>query len=151
AANLEIKSSHGRDTRSGARIALLARQCWHAAALPPLISSFSEPALIAARDTARELPRGPLVDALPADWVERCARLGVVPRHANAGLAAQPEVVSVRHAGLWLVLYTENGPQRPDQLFSWGVDGIVTDRPDLLSPPSARSWRQTTAPNTIAP
>lgn len=139
AVNLEIKPSHGRDTLSGVRIAALARQCWHGAALLPLISSFSDAALVAARDTASEFPRGLLVERLPQDWLARCTRIGAVSLHADARHISRSEAAAVRSAGLWLVLYTENDPQRADRLFAWGANAIVTDRPDLLTPPSGRS------------
>lgn len=139
AVNLEIKPPHGRDTRNGARIAALARQCWHDCALPPLISSFSDAALSAARDTAPELPRGLLVGAIPEDWQERCMRIGAVSLHADARHITRREAAAVRSAGLWLVLYTENDPQRADQLFAWGANAIVTDRPDRVHTPSERS------------
>ena len=100
AANLEIKPSHGSDERSGANIAALARQCWHGAALPPLISSFSEAALAASRDTAPELPRGLLVGAIPADWQARCMRIGAVSLHADARHITRSEAAAVRSTGL---------------------------------------------------
>lgn len=130
--NLEIKPARGHDARTGATVAAQARKCWRGATLPPLLSSFSETALAAARDTAPELPRGLLVGTIPADWAERCARIGAVALHADAQHITRSEAAAIRQAGLSLVLYTENDPQRAEQLFNWGANAIITDRPDLL-------------------
>jgi glycerophosphoryl diester phosphodiesterase len=138
AVNLEIKPSQGRDTRSGEVIARLAQQCWRDAPLPPLLSSFSEDALAAAARSAPELPRGLLVEAVPADWQARCARLGAVALHADARHITAAQMRSIQNAGLWLVLYTENDAARADELFALGASAIITDRPDLIRVPVRR-------------
>src|SRR5512137_827062 len=42
---------------------------------PPLLSSFSEASLDAARDAVAEIPRALLLDAVPADWKDRLRHL----------------------------------------------------------------------------
>jgi hypothetical protein len=44
------------------------------AEVPPLLSSFDEASLVAARDAAPLLPRALLLDALGGDWRSACAR-----------------------------------------------------------------------------
>ncbi|THF65946.1 glycerophosphodiester phosphodiesterase [Pseudothauera nasutitermitis] len=132
AVNLEIKPSSGREAQTGEVAAGLASRLWSAAVLPPLLSSFSETALDAARRRAPELPRGLLVEGVPADFAARCARLGAVALHvADAGLQ-RAQVDAVRAAGLHLAVYTVNEPPRAAELLAWGVDCVITDRPDLI-------------------
>jgi len=139
ASNVEIKPSPGHDAATGREVALAVRDLWRGAAPPPLISSFSEPALAAARAAAPELPRGLLLDKLPADWLERlerhdCTALHVNQRLLTAGLAAR-----VREAGYRLAAYTVNDPARARNLREWGVDSIFTDALDTFGPGSAPS------------
>lgn len=139
AANVEIKPTPGRDRHCGARIAEVVQQCWAGAELPPLLSSFSEVALAAAREVAPELPRGLLTGALPTDWAERCTRIEAISLHVDARHLTRQASAAIRQAGLWLVAYTENDPRRADELLTWGVSAIITDRPERLRGPSGHS------------
>src|SRR3954469_11119047 len=78
ACNVEIKPTPGRERETGAAVALDAAALWRDAEVPPLMSSFAEDALDAARDAVPALPRALLLDELPADWLQRLARLGCV-------------------------------------------------------------------------
>ena len=62
ACNIEIKPTPGRERETGAAVALDATALWRDAEMPPLLSSFSEAALDAARDAAPALPRALLLD-----------------------------------------------------------------------------------------
>lgn len=66
-ANIEIKPVPGAEWRTGAAVALDARTLWAGADVPPLLSSFSEDALAAAREAVPELPRALLLDKLSAE------------------------------------------------------------------------------------
>src|SRR5512143_3771966 len=74
ACNIEIKPTIGRERETGAAVAIDAATMWREADVPPLLSSFSEDALDAARDAVPLLPRALLLDALPSDWLDRLAR-----------------------------------------------------------------------------
>ena len=51
------------------------------------------------------------------------------------GASLQPEFArEVKALGYWLFCYTVNDPRRARELFSWGVDGLCTDRLDLVRP-----------------
>lgn len=137
--NVEIKPSTGRDEETARVVAAAAARWWAAGVRPPLLSSFSEAALQVAAAVAPTLPRGLLVEAFPRDWRKRCARLGVVALHAGSGGLTQDAARAVREAGLWLVAYTVNDPVRAQVLFDWGVDCVITDRPDLIQASAAPS------------
>jgi glycerophosphoryl diester phosphodiesterase len=131
ACNIEIKPTPGRERETGAAVALDAATLWRDAEVPPLLSSFSEAALDAARSAVRELPRALLIDgALPSDLKERLARLDCVAVVAEHALLDADGVRRVRAAGYRALCYTPNDPVRIAELAAWGVDGIVTDAVD---------------------
>jgi len=143
--NLEIKPSRGADEATGRVVASDALALWANARVPPLLSSFSVVALSAAVKAAPALPRGLLVERVPADWLERCRRVGAVALHADARHLTFDVVARMRDCGLRVAAYTVNDPSRAYELFGWGVDCVITDRPDLVrtrdsdrtSPPTA--------------
>lgn len=134
--NIEIKPVPGTEIRTGAEVARAAQALWAGAAVSPLLSSFSEDALAAARDAAPELPRALLLDELPPDWLDRLRRLDCVALDANhAELDAQ--VIAAAHAaGFRVLCYTVNDTARARDLLDWGLDGLITDAVDILPPES---------------
>jgi glycerophosphoryl diester phosphodiesterase len=132
ACNVEIKPTPGRERETGAAVALDAASLWRDSEVPPLLSSFDEAALEAARDAAPSLPRALLFDDLPPDWLDRLARLECVALDANH-LALTPEVVATAHRhGYRVCCYTPNDPDRVTELAMWGLDTIITDAVDAI-------------------
>lgn len=132
--NVEIKPAPGHEEETGRRVALDAARLWAGAAFAPLLSSFSEVALAAAREAAPALPRGLLVAAVPADWRERARRLGCAALHFDARGVEPAALQSLHGAGCWLVAYTVNDPSRAAALLAQGLDALITDRLDLIPP-----------------
>jgi glycerophosphoryl diester phosphodiesterase len=132
--NIEIKPMPGRERETGAAVALDAQSAWKDAAVAPLLSSFSEHALEAAREVAPELQRALLLDHIPADWKARLIRLGCVAIDANHRQLSE-EIVTAAHDAAYKVLtYTPNDPTVVERLVAWGVDGIITDAIDVVRP-----------------
>ena len=105
----------------------------------PLLSSFSEVALEAARQTEPTLPRAHLFDRLPSDWLARLERLDCVALDVNHR-ELTPEVIAQAHdAGFRVLCYTANDPERVQLLLRWGVDSVITDAVDLLDPDTSLS------------
>jgi glycerophosphoryl diester phosphodiesterase len=131
--NIEIKPTEGRERETGAAVALDADALWRGAAVPPLLSSFSEEALEAARAAVPGLPRALLVEApLPDDWLARLRRLDCVALDAEH-LLLTPDIVRAAHdAGRRVLCWTPNDPARVTELAAWGVDGIITDAIDRI-------------------
>ena len=139
--NVEIKPMPGRERDTGAAVALDAVTLWRDAEVPPLLSSFEDASLEAARDAAPELPRALLLDELPGDWMDRLARLDCVALDVNHRQLTA-DVVTVAHRGGYRVCcYTPNDPGRVAELAGWGVDTIITDAVDQIPadafPPAA--------------
>jgi glycerophosphoryl diester phosphodiesterase len=134
AANVEIKPCPGTDATTGSLVARQAWQLWARVQPAPLLSSFSVEALEAARIAAPDLPRGLLIDEVPGDWLEQARCLECVSLHANHCKLTRPLVADILAAGLWLMVYTVNQPERALELKQWGVDAICTDRIDVIGP-----------------
>lgn len=133
ALNIEIKPMPGRERETGAAIALDALALWEGAVLPPLLSSFSDESLAAARDAAPDLPRAWLTEDLPNDWLDRCRALGCVALDAKHTLVDESVVRAAHAAGLRVAVWTVNDPARAAQLAGWGVDCVITDAVDRIS------------------
>ena len=132
-ANIEIKPTTGEDKVTGNAVALAARQLWQGQTAP-LLSSFSVEALAAAQQAAPELPRGLLLDVWDDNWQDMTRSLGCVSIHLNHRLLDQARTAQLKQAGLRILVYTVNKPERARQLLAWGVDAICTDRIDRIGP-----------------
>jgi glycerophosphoryl diester phosphodiesterase len=126
-ANVEIKPAQGFERETGAIAAKLAQALWHGV-------SFHPASLAAARESAPGLARGFLTERIEPGWVETASALGCASLHCNCEYLTQAQADEVRTAGYWLLCYTVNDPDSARRLFSWGVNAIFTDRPDLIAP-----------------
>ncbi|MCC7274434.1 MAG: glycerophosphodiester phosphodiesterase [Alphaproteobacteria bacterium] len=131
-ANVEIKPCAGRETETGAAVARILAARWPRDRAPPLLSSFAEASLVAARAAAPALPRGLLVKHVPADWRARLDRLDCATFHCSHRELDAATVAAVRGAGFPMLVYTVNEAERARTLFGWGVDCICSDRPEAI-------------------
>lgn len=131
-ANVEIKPAGGHEARTGDVVARVVRNLW-LGHRPPLLSSFSAEALTAARETAPELPRGLLVEAIPADWREQMRRLQCMSLHCNAAVVTPEEIKTVVDSGVAVICYTVNDVDLGASFMAAGA-AIITDRLDLFQP-----------------
>lgn len=126
-ANVEIKPSPGFEVETGKEVARAAARLWSDAKVPPLLSSFSFDALMAAREAAPHLPRGWLTKEIVAEDWKRMESLEAVSVHTDHRTLV-PENIERAHAkGLRVLVYTVNDPAAAEALFASGVDTIVTD------------------------
>jgi glycerophosphoryl diester phosphodiesterase len=132
AVNVELKPCAGRERDTGRLVAdrLLALRGENRPR--PLLSSFSEEALHAARSAAPELPRALLVQDIPTDWRARLDAVGAQALHCSHQGLMLAAAEAVTHSGTPLAVYTVDDPKRARQLFERGVCAIVTD--NLLAP-----------------
>jgi glycerophosphoryl diester phosphodiesterase len=130
--NVEIKPAPGFDEQTGRVVAEWSKHRFANQAVLPLFSSFSFIALDAAKKAAPEIPRGYLLDSIPADWRQLLDRLGAVALHTNQVNLALSQAQAVKSAGFGLFCYTVNDPARAREILSWGVDAFCTDRIDLI-------------------
>lgn len=133
-ANLEIKPCPGRERETGAAVAIEAARLWQGAPAPPLLSSFSGEALDAARGAAPRLPRALLLEQMTGDWVARCRDLGCRAVVVRQDALDEATIARAHAASLRVLAYTVNDPARAVALESWGLDGLITDEVERISP-----------------
>ena len=134
ALDIEIKPMPGDERETGRVVAAMAASLWSKATTPPLLTSFQPVALAGARETAPELPRGLLLDALRSGWLDEAQALGCVAVITNHALVDGAMLARVRAAGLRALVYTVNDPAEAIRLDALGIDGIVTDAVDVFAP-----------------
>lgn len=139
--NVEIKPAPGQDEATARITAAHVAQAFAAEqsdsarrTLLPLLSSFSFSAMQVAQVTAPWLPRGMLYEEIPDDWPAQLQQLGCVSLHCNHTRLTAAMTRMIRAAGYGVFVYTVNDPARARELLGWGVNGMVTDRLDLIAP-----------------
>jgi glycerophosphoryl diester phosphodiesterase len=126
-AHIEIKPTPGFDAHTGRAVADLTRSLWADAKVPPVFSSFSFEALMAAKETAPAIPRGWLVSEFTdADW-DRLAALDAAALHTNWRNFSTRDVAPLHERGYRIMLYTVNDVATARSLLEAGVDGVFTD------------------------
>lgn len=139
--NIEVKPSAGRDRATGLATAREAAAAWDATAPAPapaagalpLLSSFSESALAAARELLPDWPAALLVETVPRDWRARLAALGVSGLHCRRRQPGWRWLDEARAEGVAVRCYTVNDPAEAARLRARGVIGVFTDRIDALA------------------
>lgn len=137
-ANLEIKPAPRAAQRTMEAVIDVVAACWPGDRAPPLISSFRRECLNTALRRRPDWPRALIVDHVPEDWHRALDALQCVALHAARRHLTEHRAAAVRHAGFALAAYTVNDPVTAQTLRRWGVDCIITDRPDLLQPVLSR-------------
>jgi glycerophosphoryl diester phosphodiesterase len=132
--NIEIKPTPGLEAETGRVVAREAARLWQGAGVPPLLTSFQPHSLAGAREGAPELPRGLLLESLWDGWLEHARGLGCVAIVCDQVLWTADLMAAVHGAGLRALAYTVNEPAMAERLWSWGIDGLITDRVDLFAP-----------------
>jgi len=149
--NIEVKPAPGFELETGRVVAAHTRAMFAFeiaagdVAQIPLLSSFSEAALAAARHSAPDVPRALLLDIIPRNWEMRARALGAVAIHTNHRHLSAHLARTIKLAGFGLFCYTVNNPIRARRLLAWGVDAFCTDRIDLLKTDFASSARPSKA------
>lgn len=129
--NVEIKPAADFEALSGEVVARRVLELWHGAPLP-LVSSFSETALAAARRAAPRLPIGCLWESPPLDWRARIGALGALSLHCPAAAVGEQLLAEAGACGIAVLCYTVNEPLAAQALFARGVTALFSDRVDLL-------------------
>jgi glycerophosphoryl diester phosphodiesterase len=131
-ANIEIKPCPGREAETARSVVDVIRRHWPSGRPWPLVSSFSPLSLAVARDTARDLPRGFLIWEYMVEWASVADDLGCASIHCAEQHLNREWATLIRRADYGLAAYTVNDPARAVQLAAWGVQCIISDRPDVV-------------------
>lgn len=131
-ANVEIKSSAGREHESGQLVASLLKKHWPSSLPPVLISSFNPACLVAAMAVAPEIERALVVNVIPPDWEARLKVLGCHALHCRHEKLTQSLVQQIISKGFSLRCFTVNDDKTAEVLFQWGAESVFTDYPDRI-------------------
>ncbi len=130
--NIEIKSPRAYAAQT-ARLAIIeAFKVWPKNAPLPFISSFAPEALALARKIVPDWPRGYLDSHLMRSTIGNARELGCVSVGLDAKRADAESIEQLRGAGFFVLTYTVNDRKEAERLFSMGVDGVFSDRPDEI-------------------
>jgi glycerophosphoryl diester phosphodiesterase len=130
--NVEIKPDEGREAETARAVAATLRRHWPSSLPPPLLSSFKEASLVAARDAAPEFARAILLGELKDDWRARAEAVGALGVNTNGEKLAALRAREVKQAGFALSVYTIDDPALAQALVAMGVDCVITDKPDVI-------------------
>ncbi|MEI7612309.1 MAG: glycerophosphodiester phosphodiesterase [Betaproteobacteria bacterium] len=130
-ANVEIKPSAGHEVVTGEVVAREVLELWKGAPLP-LLSSFANESLEAARQVSSLLPLGCLWERPPADWPVRFDGLGAFSLHCAWDSLDDSVLEAARSRNIPVLCYTVNEPSVAEALFARGVTSVFTDRIDVL-------------------
>jgi len=100
-----------------------------------LLSSFDYDALLYCHQVAPQYPLGVLFHEWDDEWCEKAKAVDAYSVHFNQAILTKARVAMVKQAGFQVYSYTVNSQRRAKKLFSWGVDAVFSDYPDLLSEP----------------
>ena len=131
-AHIELKPSRHNVIHTAEQTVSLLRKLWTHSQLP-LISSFNVPCLEHALIHAPEYPRGLLLDKWKKNWHELALRVQCSGIHLNHESITPHRIKKIKDAGYMVFAYTVNHPERAKQMHTWGVDGIYSDGPQILS------------------
>jgi glycerophosphoryl diester phosphodiesterase len=96
-----------------------------------LLSCFDHEVLAEAGRSGWEGPLGALVGHLNLDLWDELERLGVVSLHPDLSLCRPALIAEAHRRGLAVYPWTARTPLEHQLLVEAGVDGVITDRPDL--------------------
>ena len=129
-ANIEIKALPGKEKETVTSILSLI------AAYPEisnlLLSSFSMKVLQALRLQSSTCRLGLLMDQIDPAWPMIAREIQGSSLHLNQNGLNPSVIKTLKATELPLLAYTVNDPKRAVELFSWGVDAVFTDCPDII-------------------
>jgi glycerophosphoryl diester phosphodiesterase len=131
-ANVEIKPYPKTMQQTVTSVLSHIHRHWPAENELPLVSSFDWEALTLCRNLAPEMPLGLLMHDWKEAYLEKARELGCYSVHLNRRILSPERVKVAKEAGYVVCAYTVNRKRLAQKLFSWGVDAIFSDYPDLL-------------------
>lgn len=130
--NVEIKPCPGREAATARAAVETLRQRWPTHLPAPLLSSFKDASLAAARAAAPEFARALLLGEQVSDWHTRAQAVDAIGLNVNGRKLDALWAHEIKRAGYLLGVYTINDPVEARALLAMGADCIITDAPDVI-------------------
>jgi len=132
--NVELKDFNPRSSALAAPVVEVVRK--HAMEKRVLFSSFNPFALRAVKRLAPQIPAGLLYAPNLAIYLRRAWLAPLVPheaRHPESSMVTAWTMKWYRARGFCVNVWTVDDPAEMRRLIALGVDGIITNKPDVLS------------------
>lgn len=97
-----------------------------------IISSFDAQVLRLLYAARPAWPLGLLYEQVPDDWAGFAAEVQPVSVHCHYAWLRQPQIDAIKAQGLEMYCYTVNDRKAGLMLWGMGVDGVITDNPNLF-------------------
>lgn len=130
--NLEIKTLAGRNIKTAMVVANLLKQYWPEKKPLPLVSSYSTNAIETMLQLFPEVPRAVIVGEWNSYWAQVVILLKCVSINADRRVINEASLADMRKTGKKILIHTVNGLKSAVDFIKMGVDGIFTDRPDVI-------------------
>ena len=130
--NVEIKPCKGREVETGRATVEALRRHWPRSLPAPLLSSFKDESLEAAKKAAPEYARALLLGELGEGWQARAEAVGAAGLNVGSKKLNAAGAVAIKRAGFVLAVWTVNDPDEAMALIGMGADCIITDKPDVI-------------------
>ncbi|MEL0629175.1 glycerophosphodiester phosphodiesterase family protein [Psychromonas aquatilis] len=98
-----------------------------------IISSFSALALVHCRKRMPSVRLGYITEHDPLPMLSQLQELNLYSMHLDHKILSEEMAKEILQAGLKLVIWTLNDLQQASKFRSWGVEMIITDKPDLFA------------------
>lgn len=131
-ANIEIKALPGKEKITAKKVLEIIKHHWREDMLPPLLSSFSLEILYELRRQDKTCQLGLLMDEWIPTWESISDELQCVSVHPNQKIVTKRKIAEIKASKRFVFCYTVNDIKRARQLFSWGVDAIYSDCPEIV-------------------
>src|SRR3990170_1910122 len=128
--NVELSDYWGVQARLVERVVEIVRA--HRMTGRVLFSSFDSGALAVARQLAPEIPRGHLFGPTPLAYRDLLRRrVPVAALHPHESRVRRDRIEAAHRSGRRVHVYTVLQEERMRTFWAWGVDGLITDLPDV--------------------
>lgn len=132
-ANIEIKALPQYEKQQVRRMVDEIKPYLQTQTFKILFSSFSFKALYLLRDLLPEADIGLLLHAWEPNWENITQELNCVSIHIYQRILTKRAVQQIKSMGKIVLSYTVNKPDTAKRLFSWGVDAVFSDVPDVIA------------------
>lgn len=97
-----------------------------------LFSSFSQNALVHCQTLYPEVRRGFITEHKPSNMLDTIKPLDLYSLHIDHRILNEKLAKSIKETGLTLMIWTLNDPKKVDKFTAWGVNNIITDKPNVF-------------------
>ena len=131
-ANLEIKTLVGRNIKTAMIAASIIKRYWPEGKTLPLVSSYSTNAIETMLEIFPQVPRAIIVGEWNEYWAKAVIDLKCVSINADRRVITSESLASMHETGKKVLIHTVNGLKSAVNFIEMGVDGLFTDRPDVV-------------------